>query len=268
MALRTRFVLPVLVLMIFPSHRILAQEAAGEKNNESAASEQTTAERNASFARMHCDVPSCVQKIIHFSNISQPVDMQDVVNVIRAIADIQRVQQLMGMQTIVIEGTAEQVALGERLATEIDRDKRRFGGLGYRIDVKIQESEGEKKLRSRLYSFVTEAHQSARVSIGRQAPPKAPIDPAPEIKQPPDSGNERIIDCHLLAENERTLELNVEVGFARDMTQTAGNSASPLLRSRVQVVVELDKQTVISRIDDPDSDRSFSVELTATRIKE
>jgi hypothetical protein len=44
--------------------------------------------------------------------------------------------------------------------------------------------------------------------------------------------------------------------------------AAPLLRSRVVVTVELDKPTVISRIDDPDGNSSFTIELTATRIKE
>lgn len=151
--------------------------------------------------------------------------MQDVVNVLRASVEIQRIQQLLGSQMIIIEGAAERIAMGEKLAAEIDKAKRRFRGIGYRIDVSVQESEGGKKLSSRFYSFVTEAKQSTRVSIRRQAPPKTPTAPASEIKQPPDSGHERIIDCHVLAENEHSLELSVEVGFARDMTQTAGNGA-------------------------------------------
>jgi hypothetical protein len=46
------------------------------------------------------------------------------------------------------------------------------------------------------------------------------------------------------------------------------SAAPPLLRVRENVTVELDKPTVISRIDDPDGDRSFTIELTATRIKD
>ena len=267
MSLRTRFTLPIFMLVLFASHQLLSQEAAGKKPADSASPDQTTSESGARFSKTHCDIPSCVQKTLHFSNISQPVDMQDVVNVIRAVADIQRVQMLISMQTIIIEGTAEQVVLGERLATEIDKDKRRFG-LGYRIDVRIQESAGDKKMRSRLYSFVSEAHQTARVSVARPAPAKIQTEPPSENKQPPDPGNSQSIDCHLFAENERTLELGLEIGFARDAAQAEGGAASPLLRSRVQVVVELDKPTIISKIDDPDSDRSFTIELTATRIKE
>jgi len=193
--------------------------------------------------------------------------MQDVVNTIRAIADIQRVQQILGSQIIIIEDTAERVALAEKLAAEIDKDKRRFGGLGYRIDLKIQESEGDKKLRSRLYSFVSEAHQSARVSFGGPVPAQVPSAPTSEAKQPSDSNNTRGIECRILAEHERTLELMVETAFSSDATRGPSGGAAALLRSRVLVTVELDKPTTISRIDDPDGNSSFTIELTATRIK-
>jgi hypothetical protein len=193
--------------------------------------------------------------------------MQDVVNAMRAIADIQRVQQILGSQIIIIEGTAEQVAMGEKLAAEIDKDKRRFGGLGYRIDLKIQETEGDKKLHSRLYSFVSEARQTARMSSGRQTLAQVPSEPASETKQPSDSSNARGIECRILAEYERALELIVEAAFPSDATHEQGGGPAPLLRSRVHVTVELDKPTVISKIADPDGDSSFTIELTATRIK-
>jgi len=147
---RTRFAALLLISLILPSRWLFAQEAAAKRSTDSAATEPTTAEGKATFSKTHCDVPSRVQKVLYFSNISQPIDMQDVVNVMRAIVDIQRVQQILGSQIIIVEGTAEQVAMAEKLAAEIDRDKRRFGGLGYRIDLKIQESEGDKKLRSFL----------------------------------------------------------------------------------------------------------------------
>ena len=140
-------------------------------------------------------------------------------NAIRAIAEIQRVQQILVAQIIIIEGKAEQVALAEKLAAEIDKDKRRFGGLGYRIDLKIQESEGDKTLRSRLYSFVSEAHQTARVSSGRQAPAQVPSEPASETKQPSDSSNARGIECRILAAGCRSKDGGGETRSASDWTQ-------------------------------------------------
>jgi hypothetical protein len=268
MARRAGFALLLLTLVIFPSPCVLSQEATAKKPTENAAPEQTTIESNTKFSRTHCEVPSCVQKVLYFSNLSQPADFQDVVNAMRVIAEIPRVQQILGAQIIVIEGTAEQVAMAERLAAEIDKDKRRFGGLGYRIDLKIQESEGDKKLHSRLYSFVTEARQAARVSIGRQAPAQVQNEPASESKQPSDASNARSIECRILAENERRLELSVEAALASDTTNQPSGGTPPSLRIRVHVTVELDRPTVISRIDDPDGDRSFTIELTATRIKD
>ena len=184
MATRTRFAGLLLIFAILPSRLLFPQEPTAKKPTESTAPEQPTTESNARFSRTHCDVSSCVQKVLYFSNISQPADMQDVVNTIRAIADIQRVQQILGSQVIIIEDTAERVALAEKLAAEIDKDKRRLGGLGYRIDLKVQESEGDKRLRSRLYSFVSEAHQTARVSSGRQASAQVPSEHPKQSSRP------------------------------------------------------------------------------------
>ena len=255
MARRAGFAPLLLALAIFPSRCALSQEA-------------NATEGDAKLSRTHCEVLSCVQKVLYFSNISQPTDLQDVVNTIRAIADIQRVQQIISGPIVIIEGTAEQVALAEKLATEIDKDKRRFGGLGYRIDLKIQESEGDKKLRSRLYSFVAEAHQAASVSIKRRVSSQVPKEPASETKPPSDSSTSRSIECRILIENERTLELSVEAEFASDTTSDSSSATPPLFRVKENVTVELDKPTVISRIDDPDGGRSFTIELTATRIKD
>jgi hypothetical protein len=246
----------LLALVVFPSRWTLAQEAPA-------------AEGTAKASKTHCEVlSSCVQKVLYFSNVSQPNDLQDVVNAIRAIGDVQRVQQILSGSIIIVEGTPEQIALAEKLADAIDKGKRRFGGLGYRIDLKIQESQGDRKLHSRLYSFVTEARQAATVSIKRRAPLQVPQEPASEAKPPSDPNPTRSIECRILIENERTLELSVEAEFASDSTSDSAGSTPPLLRVRENVTIELDKPTVISRIDDPDGDRSFTIEVTATRIKD
>lgn len=253
---RAGLALLLFALAILPSQSVLSQEAP-------------LAEGNAKFSRTHCEVvSSCVQKVLYFSNISQPSDLQDVVNALRVIAEIQRVQQIISGSILVIEGTPEQVALAEKLAAEIDKGKRRFGGLGYRIDLKIQESGGDKKLRSRLYSFVTEARQAATVSIKRRQLIQVPKDPGSETKPVPDSSPSHSIECRILIENEHTLEMNVEAEFASDTPIDLSGGTTPLLRIKENVTVELDKPTVISRIDDPDGDRTFTIEVTATRIKD
>ena len=263
MARRAGFALLWFTLAMFSSRYAFSQEDTAKKPAENAA-----AESNARFSRTHCEVPSCIQKVLYFSNLSQPTDLQDVVNGIRVMADMQRVQQVPGSQIIVIEGTAEQVAIAEKMAAEIDKDKRRFGGLGYRIDFKIQESEGDKKSRARLYSLVTEARQAARVSIERQAPAKVQTEPGSETKQPSDPSPARSIECRILVEDERSIQLSVDAAFASDTTNESSGRTPLLLRTRLNVAVDLDRPTVISRIDDPDGDRSFTIELTATRVKD
>lgn len=256
MARRAGFASLLFALAIFSSRCALAQEAPAS-------------EGNAKVSRTHCELfSSCVQKVLYFSNVSQPTDLQDVVNAIRVIGDIQRVQQIVSGSLLIVEGTPEQVALAEKLAVEIDKSKRRFGGLGYRIDLKIQESEGDKKLHSRLYSFVTEPRQGATVSIKRRAPVQVPKGAALENTPPPDSGSSRSIECRVLIENEHSLEVSVEAEFSSDTANDTSGATPPLLRVRENVTVELDRPTVVSRIDDPDGDRSFTIELTASRIKD
>jgi len=266
MEFRARFLLLGLVLTILAS-RLFPQEAATKKPTESATPEQATVE-NARVSKTHCEIPACVQNVLYFSNVSQPYDLQDVTNAMRTIAEISRIQQIPGDRIIILEGTAEQVAMAEKLAAEIDRDKRRFGGLGYRIDLKVQESESDKTMHTRFYSFLTEAREAVRVSAEKQTPARGQTEPAPENKQTSDSGNARKVECLILAENEHTVELSVEVAHMGNGERDLGGMGSPSLRIRQHVTVELDKPTAISRVDDPDSNRSFTIELTATRIKE
>jgi hypothetical protein len=76
------------------------------------------------------------------------------------------------------------------------------------------------------------------------------------------------MECRILIEDERTLEISVDAEFASDTPIDLSGGTTPLLRIRETVAVELDRPTVISRIDDPDGDRTFTIELTAVRIKD
>jgi len=266
MALRTRFAPLLLVSTLLSSQWLYTQESTVIKVRGTSPAQAD--EANAK-PRHYCEVPSCTVKVLYFANLSQPSELQDVVNAVRSIAEIQRVQQILASQVIIVEGNADQVALAEKLAFEIDKSKRRFGGLGYRLDVKIQEADGDKKPHADSYSLVTDVGQSAKVSIGGPAPPRPQSEAGSEAKQPPpDPGNTRSIECRILLQNDRTIELTVDAEFAGDPTREPGSSTPPLLRSRVHATVELDKPTVIARIDDPESGHSFTVELTATRLRE
>lgn len=242
--------------------------------------EQKTAEKSPAHSLGgRCELTTCVTKVLYFPNLSQPTELQDVVNTLRVIAEISRVQSLFSARVVVVQGTPEQVALAEKLVDEIDKAKRKFGGVGYRLDFKISESQGDKKLRSRVYSLVTEGRDTAKLSIGEQAPTQNQGEAASENKQSPDAVAGRSIEFLILAENERTIDLRVDVAFSISSTRDSGKDekaglpglANPVpaqLRVKDHITLELSKPTVISVLDDPDSERTFQIEMTATRIKE
>jgi len=64
-----------------------------------------------------------VIKTFYLSNISQATELQDMVNAIRSILEVSRIQQLPTQKAIVVRGTPDQVALAQKLITDIDRAK-------------------------------------------------------------------------------------------------------------------------------------------------
>jgi general secretion pathway protein D len=64
-----------------------------------------------------------VVKTFYLSNISQPTDLQDIVNALRTILEIQRIQQLPSQNAIVIRATPDQMALAEKMINDIDKAK-------------------------------------------------------------------------------------------------------------------------------------------------
>jgi general secretion pathway protein D len=67
------------------------------------------------------DLEQSVLKTFYLSNLSQPTELQDVVNAIRAVLDVQRVQQLLSQNALVVRGTPDQIALAEKLVDDLDK---------------------------------------------------------------------------------------------------------------------------------------------------
>ena len=67
------------------------------------------------------ELEQSVLKTFYLSNLSQPTDLQDVVNAIRAVLDVQRVQQLLSQNALVVRGTPDQIALAEKLVEDLDK---------------------------------------------------------------------------------------------------------------------------------------------------
>jgi len=64
-----------------------------------------------------------VIKTFYLSNLSQPTELQDVVNAMRTILEVSRIQQLPSQGAIVVRGTPDQVALDQKLVDDLDKAK-------------------------------------------------------------------------------------------------------------------------------------------------
>ncbi|HYW39736.1 MAG TPA: cohesin domain-containing protein [Terriglobales bacterium] len=64
-----------------------------------------------------------VLKTFYLSNLSQPTELQDVVNAMRTILEVSRIQQLPSQGAIVVRGTPDQVALAQKLVDDLDKAK-------------------------------------------------------------------------------------------------------------------------------------------------
>src|SRR5437016_4872266 len=69
------------------------------------------------------DIERSVIKTFYLANLSQPTELQDVVNAMRQILEIQRIQPLPAEGAIVIRGTPDQIALAEKLVGDLDKAK-------------------------------------------------------------------------------------------------------------------------------------------------
>jgi len=67
------------------------------------------------------ELEQSVLKTFYLTNLSQPTELQDVVNAIRAVLDVQRVQQLLSQNAVVVRGTPDQIALAEKLVEDLDK---------------------------------------------------------------------------------------------------------------------------------------------------
>jgi general secretion pathway protein D len=67
------------------------------------------------------ELEQSVLKTFYLQNLSQPTELQDVVNAIRAVLDVQRVQQLLSQNALVVRGTPDQIALAQKLVEDLDK---------------------------------------------------------------------------------------------------------------------------------------------------
>jgi general secretion pathway protein D len=69
------------------------------------------------------DLEQSVIKTFYLANLSQPTELQDIVNALRQILEITRIQPLPTEGALVVRGTPDQVALAQKLVSDLDKAK-------------------------------------------------------------------------------------------------------------------------------------------------
>jgi len=151
--------------------------------------------------------------------------------------------------------------------------KERFPISTYRVEFKITELEGEKKLNARYYSLIVTGTIKSQLRAGTRVP-FSTGDPTKggSTFQYLDIGQH--IQCRIMLETERTVQLTADLDFTNLALPEQPSTATylpPIVRtfnSETVSTLDLSKPTVISTLDDPSSKHTFQIEVTATRLKE
>ena len=69
------------------------------------------------------ELEQSVIRTFYLTNLSQPNELQDLVNIMRTLLDTQRLQQFPSQQAIVVRGTPDQIALAEKLIDDLDKSR-------------------------------------------------------------------------------------------------------------------------------------------------
>jgi general secretion pathway protein D len=69
------------------------------------------------------ELEQSVIRTFYLANLSQPNELQDLVNILRTLLDTQRLQQFPSQQAIVVRGTPDQIAMAEKLIDDLDKGR-------------------------------------------------------------------------------------------------------------------------------------------------
>jgi hypothetical protein len=208
-----------------------------------------------------------VIKTFYFPNVTSSSDLQDIVNGIRTLVEVARIQQMPAYQTIMVRATPEQMAVTERMVNDLNQAKQKTGGE-YRLEFKVTEINDDKKSPPKTYTMLIEPHQTAKVRTGS----KIPIQTSEKERSYVEVGKK--IDCIVRSETEHTVSLHFTVESsevapeARPATEPAGtNPVIQQVSMEASVTLELGTPAVVGNFQDPVSKHSFQIEATAVRTK-
>lgn len=204
-------------------------------------------------------------KTYYLPNIATPTDLQDVVNAIRTIIEVARIQQMPSYQTITVRATPNQIALVDKIVDDLKLAKEKTGGQ-YRFEFKVTEGTEDQKAAARTYAMLIDPREGGKLRIGQ----KVPILIKDGERSYTDVGKN--IDCAVRSESEHSVTVRLALEFSDIPTDESATSAhgNPVIQRvsvETYVTLELGRPTVVGTFQDPASKKSFQIEATATRAK-
>ena len=146
----------------------------------------------------------------------------------------------------------------------------------YRLDYVIHELDNGKQINQRKYSLSVEATQGrggkdwGQVRVGRRVPVAVGVTGSSATQQIQYMEVGMNLDCALREEDgSLLLESRVEMSSVVTGGDLAAPGAPVTRQARANMVSVLTpgKPTIIGTLDDVDSNRSYQIEVTATRMK-
>ncbi len=235
------------------------------------------------------DFSQQVIKTYHFHYLSQPTQIQDVVNMLRTVLEFTRVQPIPSPPTVVVRGTPEQIERADKLVAELDRPSSAAAAAQqnptYRVEFMFTELEDGKKVNTRSYAIDvvrgTSNHDASKgmfrvgsrvpVATGSFRPGSGSSGSATAVNtqfQYIDIGMN--VDCRLWgSDDDLTLHSAIEVSSV-STPQEVGGTSQPVVRqtkTELESAITPGKPSVIASLDEVDSPRRIEIAVTATKLK-
>ncbi|MGB9605259.1 MAG: secretin N-terminal domain-containing protein, partial [Bryobacteraceae bacterium] len=113
------------------------------------------------------DYEDYVVKVFYLQNVTQPQDLQEMATNIRALTDIRRVFVSTAQNAIIVRGSADQVALAEKIVHDLDRPRSEVV-----IDVFVMEA---NKVRTRDLAAAIATGGTAGLNVPIYFTPRNPV---------------------------------------------------------------------------------------------
>ncbi|HLJ90917.1 MAG TPA: hypothetical protein VKZ53_29205 [Candidatus Angelobacter sp.] len=262
------FALVLLVAMIVDVviPKVMAQDAAAKQKTEKSAPDSSATQVNDTALPAQQKNRPKVIKTFYLPNLASASELQDIVNLMRGVLDIQRVQLVLVHQSIVVQGTEEQVEQATRLLNELDISNKKEAGQ-YRLEFNINELDEGRKLNSKGYSLLLNPHEVGKLRIGTRIPVQTGENTISYL----DVGKN--IDCMVKSEAEHSVDLSLTLEISDIASGSHGETAlghNPVVQQmkiETRNTLELGKTIVLSNFYDPSSKHTIQIDAVVTRVR-